>query len=229
MRRLLPICIACALCAAACNQSDPPADEQMDYFPLVDGARYRYLHSKGGWIETLTFEADEDDENRFVQRQSENDDGESSSSVLVRDDGDVLRVSEEQFIDGELDYSTEYDPGFLRFSAAWANGEKGASETRTYDRTETQPGLEPKTRPRAHVFTVVSLAETVKVPAGQFLNCLMIRRERDLDNDAIAEADVTQDEQSKMFWFCPGVGKVREENLITGSREELIDYQLPED
>ena len=96
-------------------------------------------------------------------------------------------------------------------------------------RTETHPGEASKTRPRAHVYTVESTSETVTVPAGKFLDCLRVRRERDLENDAIVEADITQDEQSKMFWFAPGVGKVREENLITGSREELIDYELPED
>jgi hypothetical protein len=118
----------------------------------------------------------------------------------------------------ELVYSVTYDPGFLRFSDAWVHAAAGATETREYQRTETPAGMAAKTpEPRAHVYTVESIAESVTVPAGIFRNCLRIRRERDLSNPAVVDV-TTQSEQEKLFWFAPGVGKVREENLISGSQ-----------
>ncbi len=213
-----------------CNQ-DPPPEMDDDYYPLRDGARYEYQHSKDGWVEEVTLEADDDDPDRFTMKQSEDPDGNSSVSVIVRDGDDITRASEEQLIAGELDRSVAYDPGFLRFSAAWLDADEGDEDARTYERTETEAGEAPKpTAIRAHIYTVESLSETVTVPAGRFQNCLVVLRERDLENEVAGDGtDTNRDEQSKRFWFAPGVGKVREANAITGSTEELIAYALDED
>jgi hypothetical protein len=219
--------LALAALASGCGQ-DPPPDLDGDYFPLRDGARYEYQHSKDGWVETVTFEARDDD--RFLLEQSEDPDGNSSVSVIDRDGDDLLRTSEEQLVDGQLDRSIVYDPGFLRFSSAWLELGEGDEDARTYERTETEAGETAKpTAVRAHVYTIESLSETVSVPAGRFQNCLVVRRERDLENESGAGGVDTREEQNKQFWFAPGVGKVREANLITGSTEELIEYDLGED
>ena len=101
-----------------------------------------------------------------------------------------------------------------------------------YQRTETQAGEPAKDpQPRAHIYTVESVTERVTVPAGTFQNCLRVRRQRDLEGSA-SEADAgaaSQSEQDKLFWFCAGVGKVREENTLSGSTEVLIDYDVPEE
>jgi hypothetical protein len=89
--------------------------------------------------------------------------------------------------------------------------------------------MDPKDpQPRAHVYTVEDVSESVTVPAGTFRNCLRIRRERDLTNPDLMGA-TDQAEQDKLFWFAPGVGKVREENSMTGMTEVLVDYEIPEE
>jgi hypothetical protein len=266
------------LLGLGCDQKEPPSLDAdagtRSYYPFVDGARYRYLHSKGGWVETVTIAAVRGERDTFEQTQSPNTMGESGTSMLVRRSGEVLRVSEEQFLDDVLTFSIEYDPGFLRFADSWAEERVGFSETRSYERTETKAGGAPKApQPREHVFSVEEVGETVTVPAGTFRNCVVIRRERVVmagggggaggplggagafaDEDAGVDGQAgsgatggsggssasggssgsagssaaAQDDQRKLFWFAPGVGKVREENLDTRSTEELIDYQMPE-
>lgn len=227
MRSARFIAIAALLGLSACGQSDPPSPvDTYHFFPLLDGARYEYLHSNGGWTEIVEIEAAGA---RFEQHQSGDPDGESSTSTFDVVRGDVLRVAEDQRLDGELVYSAEYDPGFLRFSAAWVDGEIGFEETRTYDRTETEAGMEPKDpQPRAHTFTVESVSETVIVPAGGFFDCLRVRRQRALDDSSIDDP-TSQEEQDKLYWFAAGVGKVREENVMTGSTEVLVTYDLGEE
>jgi hypothetical protein len=221
--------LAALLClaAGACGGEAPPEAEE-DYYPLTPGSSWEYLHSRGGWTETVTIEEVDDEPDMFEQVQTGDPDGESSSSIFVVDGDDVLRIAEDVFLNDELQYSVTYDPGFLRFSAAWIDEETGSDETREYERVETEAGMDPKDpQPRAHVYTVESVSETVTVPAGTFRNCLRIHRERDLDNPDVM--DVTdQGEQEKLFWFAPGVGKVREENVMSGSTEVLLDYEIAE-
>jgi hypothetical protein len=228
MRYLTYVFATLVLTLSACGQTDPGSpSESDDYFPLIDGARYEYLHSNGGWTEIV--EIEEGQGGTFLQHQSGDPDGESSVSTFEVDDGDVLRVAEDQLIDDELVYSAEYDPGFLRFSAAWVDAETGFEETRRYDRTETEADMEPKDpQPRAHTFTVESVTDTVKVPAGTFRNCLKVRRVRALDDDSIDDP-MAQEEQDKLYWFAPGVGKIQEQNTVSGSTEVLESYDLGEE
>jgi hypothetical protein len=218
-----------ALAALGCNQKDPvepgTGSVSSSYFPLEDGASWTYLHSNGGWREEVAIERDGDS---FIQTQVGDPSGESSVSTFVIEDGDVLRVEEDLLQDEELVYTAVYDPGFLRFSDDWVDAEQGDEETRRYDRTETEAGMEPKdSQPRAHTYTVESLDEDVTVPAGTFRNCLRVHRKRALDDPSIDDP-TAQTEQEKLFWFCEGVGKVREENVMSGNTELLTAYELPE-
>ncbi len=240
MNRAL-IALLALSCAAACNQAEPvdssaPKDagaggggatEGADYFPLRDGASWKYLHSNGMWTETVTVEA-LSEADRFLLTTSADPDGMSEKQTLVEKDGEVLRVGQEAFVDGVLDQTVEYDPGFLRFSAAWAEQKAGFSERRTYDRTETKAGGSAKAPvARAHIYTIESFSDEVDVPAGVFRSCMRVRRERDYDTSA-PDGGTLAEEQEKRYWFCPGVGKVREQSIMTMSYEVLTKYDLPE-
>jgi len=262
MRTAIWTAAALPLFGLACGQKEPPGTDTpgsdagtVSYFPLVDGASYRFLHSRAGWIETVNITAVEGERDTFEQTQSPNPSGESGTSVLVQREGEVLRVAEDQFDDTGLVVSVTYDPGFLRFADAWVDESEGFSETRTYERAETEVGKATEApQPRAHLFTVEEIGAPVTVPAGTFRNCVVIRRGRvvmmsgggggaggPLDagiagtggaggsaGAAGGDGIAAQDDQEKLFWFAPGIGKVREENVISGAREELIDYEIPE-
>lgn len=216
---------------SACGQTEPPSAGSGGFYPMRDGASWTYLHSKGGgWSELVTLERSSSDPDLFEQHQTGHPDGDASRSDLRVVDGAVLRVAADQLLDDELVYSVVYEPGFMRFSDAWLDAEIGDTFIEEYDRTETDVGEAAKpTRARAHRFTVEALSEDVTVPAGVFRNCLRVRRERALDLIEDAGTALAQEEQEKLFWFAAGVGKVREENLITGSTEVLSAYEVPEE
>jgi hypothetical protein len=71
-------------------------------------------------------------------------------------------------------------------------------------------------RPRPHRLKIL-------VSAVRFL-----RRQRALDDPSIDDP-ISQEEQDKLYWFAPGVGKVREENTMTGSTQVLVTYELGEE
>lgn len=218
--------------ALACGQEDPETDDAVasdDYYPLVDGATWTYRHSSsGGWDEVVTMEADPDDASVFLLEDTANPDGEKSISRLQLTDAGVMRLSREAFLvapnSEDLIFSVEYDPGFLRFDSAWLDAEEGDRETRSYVRTETDVGEDPDApADREHFYTVESLSDTVVTDAGTFRNCVRIRRRRNWQLPDTTAADA----QEKLFYYAPGVGKVKEENLTQGNTEELIDYAIP--
>jgi len=226
---LLVLLVACW--TGGCDQAEPTETDggPADYYPLVDGASWTYWHSsRGGWEEQNTLEATEHEgEPAFRLLDTPDPDGTSTDSILVRNGSVVLRVYKEQFLDGEPELSVVYDPGFLRFDSAWLDQEIPFQETRTYQRTETDVGqVAQPTTERGHVFTVESLSETVETEGQTFRNCVRVRRERVPGATSGSTAGV-QGEEDNLYWFAPGVGKVREVNLTTGSTEVLTDYTIP--
>jgi hypothetical protein len=114
-----------------------------------------------------------------------------------------------------------YDPAFLRFDEAW--NEAGQSETLDDDWVQNcvMTSVASKCAPGAmlrgkttHRYTVVDPHAHVSVPAGSF--------------DAIEIERFNPDEsETRRFWFAPGVGKVREQDVESGGSEELAEYLLP--
>jgi hypothetical protein len=217
---------------ATCNQSEPPDGSDSaapeDYYPLIDGATWTYLHSsKDGWEETVTMRQSENDADTYVTTDTPDPLGESSENTLVMVGTSIYRVAKILYLNNEPQFSVVYEPGFLRFDAAWLDKEIAFEDTRQYKRTETDTGESPKDpSDREHTFVVQSKNETITVGGETFRNCIRIKREKEVGLDS--EGSIQSDEQEKYFWFAPHVGKIREENLTTGNYEELIDYDIPQ-
>jgi hypothetical protein len=125
----------------------------------------------------------------------------------------VSRVYREQFESDALKLRVTYDPGFVRFDTAWT--QVGQTSANQYRREERKPDNTGSAAVRTMDFVVVETAGTASVPAGDYSNCLVVDRTR-LDN-----------QDTSRFWFAEGVGKVREEDLSTGTTEELTEFTIP--
>jgi hypothetical protein len=233
MKRIYFIYAMLLLVAAACNQKEPEESVD-DYYPLTPGATWTYLHSsRGGWTEVVTVsEGTQPDE--VLLSDTENPSGERSENTLLKSDTAVMRTAKRFFVNDAIVFTVDYDPGFVRFDAAWLEVSPPYTEERAYVRTETDVGQSPKTpRDRSHEYTVEALDETVEVEGSTFRNCVRVRRlatylPTNVAPDAGTAAPTAQDMQGKLFWFAPGVGKVREQNLDNGNTEVLVDYEIPE-
>ncbi|MDD9942100.1 MAG: hypothetical protein OXU20_13730 [Myxococcales bacterium] len=204
---------------------DEPTTAELIY-PLVPGSRWVYQHRGGSrpWDEEVELvEETRDGEPALVLKDTPGPNGTRNESVLAVKGTTAYRVKKEQFIGDALLATVEYDPGFVRGDQAWTQQSVGFEETPTYRRREwDSDGVLTRDADRAHIFRVESLDETVSVPAGEFDGCLRVHRVRDR-----AVGTDPGDGDDKRFWYCPGVGKVREENDVDGSTEELVSCEVP--
>jgi len=207
----------------------PPSGDAIEgtlHFPMADGATWVYEHAGGDtpWTETVTMTAVEHEGGPAMETiDTAGPSGSHSVSVFVQD-GDAVRRVYKEIITGQfLESAVTYDPGFTRFDERWIDEGEGFSERLEYDRVEVDgQGTVLRDGVRAHTFTLEALGVEVTVPAGTFTDCAKVRRERERDvADPIAEDD------DKNFWFCPGIGKVRQEDPLTGKTEELASCDVP--
>ncbi len=172
---------------------------------------------------------------------------------LVEKDGVVRRVHKKEFIDGtpddpilEVNYYLgdvqpvfqdetievdEYQAGFKRFDEKWLTKAPGWSEVVTYNRKVVTGGDAANEETRSHRFTVVALQQTVTVAAGTFESCIQIKRERLYDGDFNPDPNDPNATRGsiKQYWFCPGVGKVKEQEIVDDGNprnEELLYHSV---
>ncbi len=126
----------------------------------------------------------------------------------------------------------EYLDGFKRFDFDWMDKTEGWSEVLAYNRMVNidqtgNNGTIGEESVRVHEFTVEATDETVVVPAGTFEHCMKVKRARLREPDSNAsEAETRAD--IKRSWFCPGIGKVKEQEVNDDPRtEELLYYCIP--
>lgn len=213
------------------NTSDEPSPSD-ELCPLKEGATWTYYHSSNnGWteVETVT-RADYNGKSTLVVKDTPNPkDSLRADSYHIKEGGRLLRIFKKQFwVDTRnsndvLDAEVTYDPGFLRCDEAWLTKEIGFTESPEYQRAETPANSVTKApEARKHSFTIEA-REDIAVQGGKFSfkNCVKVRRGKDW------AATSGEDIEEKLYWFCPGVGKVREENVVSGNYEELVEYDIP--
>jgi hypothetical protein len=205
------------------------------HFPLVDGATWTYRHAypqdpgKMPWDEIATMRsATYMDMPAVILEDEEDAQGERSASTMLIDGSAVYRVYKEVKVAGQVAFNTTYDPGFLRYDEAWK--QEGSSVDESYDSlqlcvmassaSKCAPGAMRK-ETRSHTFKVLSLNAEVSVPAGTFKNTVQIERINQGDPQSVG------DEETKHFWYAPGVGKVRELDVQSGATEELSKFEIP--
>jgi hypothetical protein len=150
--------------------------------------------------------------------------GTRSETVLGRVGTQIARIYREEFRGIALQATASYDPGFVRFDHAWVERDDGYTETLSYDRVERDAdGTITADGPRSHRYVIEAHDETVEVPAGTFQDCLRVRRTRVRETTA---EPVAGDED--LFWFCPGIGKVKEQDQATLELEELLSCDIPD-
>lgn len=229
----------CMLCALGCSQKDPgakpePAKEAGadaesvadDYYPMVAGSTLTYRHSgdTSPWDDRTQVSATKvGGEDAYLTEGAPDPKGETSRNTIIRIGTRILRSHKQEFKAGVAQGTVDYDPGFIRFDLAWVDAGDGFSENLTYKRIDkTAAGSVISQDDREHTWTVEKRSDSVSVPAGDFNDCLRVRRTRIRGNPANAT-----DDDDKVFWFCAGIGKVKELSEISGSNEELVSCDIP--
>lgn len=239
MRRSRWLYLSCVLCGLGCSQKDPdvkPAADKdaggdvesvaEDFYPMVVGSTLTYRHSGSGspWDDETKVSATKvDGQDAWITEGSPDAKGETSQNTIIRIDTRILRSHKQEYKAGVAQGTVDYEPGFIRFDDAWVDKDDGYSEDVTYKRIEkTSSGSVIAEDEREHTWTVEKRSESVTVPAGEFEDCMRVRRTRIRGNPANAS-----DDDDKVFWFCPGIGKVKEQSVIGGGLEELVSCEIP--
>ena len=217
------------------GSSTPEPGAKDSHYPLIDGATWVYHHEypqnpgRMPWDEIAnmrmgTFE----DEPAFILEDEEDAQGERSSSTMLIDGTRIFRVYKEVNVNGQLAFTTTYDPGFLRYDEAWADTGDEAQPL-SYESLQNCVMASAASKCAAgamrmemttHTFKVVSRSVSVTTKAGTF-DTVQIER-TNLGDPAIAG-----DDEVKQYWYARGVGKVRELDLQTLATEELTSYTIP--
>ncbi|WP_223634887.1 hypothetical protein [Corallococcus sp. EGB] len=141
---------------------------------------------------------------------------EENSWQLELTNGLVVRLREEDILDGLPSKATTWSPAMMKSlatmpaSVPWEHQDQ-VRELITYAAGGTE-GKDPK-----YVWKVLEKDVTVTTPAGTFTNAIKVLRDKLKKNGEVKE------EKSRTYWLVPGVGKVREE----GERlEELLSYDV---
>lgn len=230
-----------ALFALGCSQKDPDegpvggnkgdaggggavAD---DYYPMVAGSTLIYRHSGDGapWDDRTEVRATQYmGKAAYITEGAPDPKGETSKNTITRDGTRLYRAYKEELKGGNVQGTVEYVPGFIRFDAAWTDVDEGFSENITYTRIEkTAAGSVIAEDNREHTFTVEKLGDSVTVAAGTFDDCIRVRRTRVRGSASTNSSD----DDDKVFWFCAGIGKVKELSDIGGGTEELVSCDIP--
>jgi hypothetical protein len=130
----------------------------------------------------------------------------------------VVRYREQAFQAGSMTVNAEYvyQPYQLRLDESPANLAEGVTRMQSYTQSKTEPGLlSPLVTQQTDNWIIESTGETVTVPAGTFSNCLRFKKYGNIEDSG------------KTFWYCRGVGKVKEQPPATmGQLEELAAYTV---
>lgn len=203
------------LSVAACGSEPPvvPEPTSDELIPLAVGNRWTFrITDSAGIVSEKTQEVLEatmapDGRPAFVMLTRRALD-KGTRSVQLVDEGRLLRASEQTLQGDAVINDYIFEPYGLRIDSSVVT--LGATYTDQHDKHQVDGvGTILQTESKAHTFRVEAVDEVVQVPAGDF-TCIRVSRQREGSAD-------------KIYWYAPGVGKVRE---IGGQTEELESYSV---
>ncbi len=202
---------------AACGSEPPvvidPGDG--DLYPLAVGNRWTFrVTDSSGVVSTKTQEITgttmtSDGKTAFVTLTRRAED-KGTRSVQGYEDERMVRYSEQTLQGDSVIFDYRFDPPGLRIHSG--QRDVGATYSDSHDKLKLDVnGDVLEVESKVHTFTVEAV-ETIQVPAGDF-ECVRISRASETTTD-------------KIYWYAPGVGKVKE---IGGQTEELasVDVATP--
>ena len=225
---LLFVLTSTASLAAGCGGEEP--GEGGEYFPMSVGDYWVYEETEINSASTVTLRYEV---TRTESIETESFSGSYDTLVLTNtfpggtdefreqfifDDGNrVERIKHDIYDDFGLPTKLrEYEPGFLRFDRSRQSKDEEWTETVIFY-TSVDPEADPivfKPDERQYQYRVVDTHQEITVPAGTF-NCLVI--ERSVVYGTVGEV--------KLYYFAPGVGKVKE--ITENDKEEnLVEYSV---
>lgn len=195
-------------------------------YPYVAGSTWTYRHRNGAevWTEDVTLETIEFEGRDLMELSDTPGPGGSRTRSILEQSGTEVRRIHKEVTGGMADFVADYAPGFTRFDELWTMLPMDTVDERTYERTEVSRLGGTTVQPRVQRYTIEEHDVAVMVPAGTFTECTaLVRSRRGADGGPPAMGE----ERDKRFWFCPGVGKVKEENLTDGGTEVLLSCFVP--
>ncbi|ATB27874.1 hypothetical protein [Melittangium boletus] len=179
--------------------------------PWAEGNRWTYRVTEAGEVsekETTVGPLEEAERaHRVTSRKSS---GAITLSWQTVSGARVVRYREQSFEAGATTAKDEewWNPAKLHVDLSPEHTVKGVSWVEIYQETKQKAGKTPSTETTRDLWTVLSEAESVTVPAGTF-TAVVLRK--------------TGTSKTKTYWFVRGIGKVKETGEET---EELLSYEV---
>jgi hypothetical protein len=230
-RRSLPLLsLGCLLSLTACGSEDPgatpgaggdgPAPITEPLLPWAVGNSWTYRVTEDGEVSDKVTTIGElepvgDGPSAEVEAYkvvtSKKNASDHTDSWQVPDGDRVVRYREQSFSasTGDLELDEYWEPHKLHVDWSAEHLVEGASWLEEYEETKLPVGDTESHSTRRDRWELESLAESVTVPAGTFDNAVVFRK--------VGAGSL------KVYWYVPGVGKVKETG---GQTEELMDYEL---
>jgi hypothetical protein len=210
--------VGSAILLAAC------AEEELPPVECLDSGRYLALETGKSW----TYRIDDRNDKTQTVGALETMDGAKAGVTAYRmtteklggeviswqeDDGVSIVRHREMDMAGTIFTDEYYAPSKPRFDGSPEHTALGATWTATYTETITEGTMPPIVVDKTETSEIVSVDETIEVPAGRF--CTMrVHRTATVNGNPGSD---------KTFWYARGIGKIKE---IGGNQlEELVSFE----
>lgn len=216
MRRLSILC-----CLSLLQACDKPATD--DYFPLNQGLSWEYQltieHPER--LETKALSIESAGETTFKnQTVSVRQTSDGTDYYLARQADGIYRVAKRTLVESKP--QPDAIPRMvLPLPIAQAKGKTWSAISQPYLIERVFEGMDVMTADSLQfpmTYSVLSLDETVELPAGKFSHCVLVEGQTDLSLYADARTGHSTVPITTREWYAPGVGLVkleREEPLNT--------------